>query len=103
MSHKHNHTHDHTHSHTHDHSHGHTHDHHHEEIHSEEGISKDEKTLSVLLVHWINHNQTHGKDFLEWVEKAKEIGKEETAKSIEKAVEYMEKANEMLMEAKKNM
>lgn len=91
-------------SHKHEHSHCHGHDHIHEEATlCGEGMSKDEKTLRVLLVHWIKHNESHGKDFEEWIKKAKEIDKKETAKFIEKAVEYMEKANEMLMEAKKNM
>ena len=82
--------------HEHTHSHGtHTHDEHQE--------NKDEKTLNILLVHWVNHNQSHEEGFKEWVVKAREIGKEETALNIEKAIEYMQKANDMLIEAKKNM
>ena len=65
--------------------------------------NKDEKTLNILLVHWVNHNQSHEESFQEWVEKAKAMGKTETATCIEKAIEYMKKANEMLMEAKKSM
>ena len=65
--------------------------------------NKDEKTLNILLVHWVNHNQSHEESFQEWVEKAKAMGKTETATCIEKAIEYMNKANEMLVEAKKNM
>ena len=65
--------------------------------------NKDEKTLNILLVHWVNHNQSHEEGFQEWVEKAKAMGKTETAECIEKAIEYMNKANEMLVEAKKNM
>ncbi|WP_131038052.1 zinc transporter [Clostridioides difficile] len=81
----------------------HDHDHCHEHSHEESSESKDEKTLKILLVHWINHNETHEEGFREWVEKARAIGKEETAKSIEKAIEYMEEANKMLLEAKKHM
>ena len=65
--------------------------------------NKDEKTLNILLVHWVNHNQSHEEGFQEWVEKAKAMGKTEKAQCIEKAIEYMNKANEMLVEAKKNM
>ena len=65
--------------------------------------NKDEKTLNILLVHWVNHNQSHEESFQEWVEKAKAMGKTETATCIEKAIEYMNKANEMLVEAKKSM
>lgn len=89
------------HGHDHDHDHEHTHEHSH--THGESVENKDEKTLKILLVHWVNHNETHEEGFREWVEKARAIGKNETADSIEKAIEYMQKANEMLLEAKKHM
>lgn len=92
------------------------HHHHHDHVHTEcgcggncgcehakEELSKDEKTLNILLVHWVNHNESHEEGFREWVSKAKEMNKEETAEYIEKAIEYMQKANEMLLEAKKHM
>ncbi|MEG0451310.1 MAG: hypothetical protein RR595_15760, partial [Lysinibacillus sp.] len=66
-------------------------------------MSKDEKTLKILLVHWVNHNESHEEGFKEWVSKAKDMKKEETAKYIEQAIEYMQKSNEMLLEAKKHM
>ena len=88
----------HGHNHDHDLELGHTHSHSHEE---EE--SKDEKTLKILLVHWVNHNESHEEGFKEWAQKAREIGKTETADSIEQAIEYMQRANEMLVEAKKHM
>lgn len=83
----------------HDHHHPHTHVH----THSEEVECKDEKTLKILLVHWVNHNESHEEGFREWVEKARAIGKEDTANSIEKAIEYLQEANKMLLEAKKHM
>ena len=109
--------HDHGHEHAHTHSHGddcgcghdHGHDHGHGDgcgcghDHGTVAENKDEKTLNILLVHWVNHNQSHEEGFQEWVEKAKAMGKTETAQCIEKAIEYMNKANEMLVEAKKNM
>lgn len=113
--------HDHGHTHTHAHSHGddcgcgheHTHAHSHEDGcgcghdhgHDHDTVveNKDEKTLNILLVHWVNHNQSHEESFQEWVEKAKAMGKTETADCIQKAIEYMNKANEMLVEAKKHM
>ena len=84
--------------------HGHDHDHEHIE-HSGAAVAenKDEKTLNILLVHWVNHNESHEEGFREWVEKARAIGKDETADNIENAIEYMRKANEMLVEAKKHM
>ncbi|MDU2111189.1 MAG: zinc transporter [Clostridiales bacterium] len=117
--HDHGHEHAHTHSHGddcgcgHDHGHDHGHEHTHEHDHGDGcgcghdhgtvAENKDEKTLNILLVHWVNHNQSHEEGFQEWVEKAKAMGKTETAQCIEKAIEYMNKANEMLVEAKKNM
>lgn len=84
--------------------HGHDHDHEHIE-HSGTAVAenKDEKTLNILLVHWVNHNESHEEGFREWAEKAREMGKEETAKNIEQAIDYLKKSNEMLLEAKKNM
>ncbi|MDU3336733.1 hypothetical protein [Paraclostridium bifermentans] len=84
--------------------HGHDHDHEHIE-HSGAAVAenKDEKTLNILLVHWVNHNESHEEGFREWAEKARDMGKEETAKNIEQAIDYLKKSNEMLLEAKKNM
>ncbi|GAA0710539.1 hypothetical protein GCM10008904_22280 [Paraclostridium ghonii] len=84
--------------------HGHDHDHDHI-THSGAAVAenKDEKTLNILLVHWVNHNESHEEGFREWADKAREMGKEETAKNIEQAIEYLKKSNEMLLEAKKNM
>ncbi|MCT4509166.1 MAG: hypothetical protein N4A48_10535 [Tepidibacter sp.] len=86
----------------------HTNDHDHEisshhSLHSHNDEDKEEKTLRVLLAHWVKHNKSHEESFKEWADKSKEMGKIEVAKNIEKAIEYMEQANEMLMEAKKHM
>ncbi|CEO28156.1 hypothetical protein [Paraclostridium sordellii] len=86
--------------------HGHDHDHDQEHCHCSGGAvaeNKDEKTLNILLVHWVNHNESHEEGFREWVDKARDMGKEETANNIEEAIKYLRKANEMLLEAKKNM
>lgn len=89
------------HGHDHDHENGHEHEHVH--THGESTENKDEKTLKILLVHWINHNESHEEGFREWVEKARAMGKNDTADYIEKAISCMQQANEMLMEAKKYM
>lgn len=116
--HDHGHSHEEEHAHSHGddcgcgHDHGHDHDDHGHSHGDDCGCghdhgtvveNKDEKTLNILLVHWVNHNQSHEEGFQEWVEKAKAMGKTETADCIQKAIEYMNKANEMLVEAKKNM
>ena len=107
-SHKHEHSHTHEHEHVHEHEHAHeqadTHTHMDEAIYEmTEGISKDEKTLEILLGHWVDHNKSHEESYLEWMEKAKTMNLEQTSKCIEKAVEYMKMADEMLIEAKKHM
>ncbi|WPC41516.1 zinc transporter [Clostridium sp. JS66] len=125
-NHKHEHTHEHSHTHAHDHEHchihnevegyehaheGHEHDHHeHNHNHpyeismdSELDLSKEEKTLKILLDHWVEHNKSHEDGFKDWIEKSKLMGKEKTAEFIQKAVEAMENANEMLIKAKENM
>ena len=107
--HDHDHDHDHGHSHHgHHHSHGHSHhhgDHDHNHDHDDVNVieNKEEKTLRVLLAHWVNHNVSHEESFKEWAEKSRNMGKEEVAIHIEKAIEFIDKANEMLIEAKKHM
>lgn len=98
--HTHEHTHTHQHSHAHQHEHNHTHDY---ESGDECNLNKEEKTLKILLAHWVEHNKSHETGFKEWVEKSKTIGKIETSEFIQKAVEFMEKADEMLVEAQKHM
>ncbi|KZL92680.1 hypothetical protein [Clostridium magnum] len=66
-------------------------------------LSKDEETLRILLDHWVEHNESHEDGFKEWVKKAISMGKLETAEFIQKAVEFMQEADKMLMEAKENM
>ncbi|NMA82837.1 MAG: zinc transporter [Epulopiscium sp.] len=96
--------HDHSHEHTHEHSHQHAHHHHPEDKdNTENSIEHDEKTLRVLLVHWINHNKSHQETFVEWSKKAVAMNKPEVAKYIEEAVAHIDKANEMLIGAKKHM
>ncbi|MTK13755.1 MAG: hypothetical protein F8N39_17325 [Clostridiaceae bacterium] len=66
-------------------------------------LNKEEETLKILLGHWVEHNESHEDGFKEWIEKAKLMGKLQTAEFIQKAVGFMEEADEMLRKAKKNM
>lgn len=106
-NHEHNHSHgEHSHCHgEHEHTHGHccTHSHTHDDSSLSGELNKDDKVLKLLLKHWIEHNKTHEEGFKEWAEKAKSLGREETSSFISKAVEFMEKADEMLTEAEKSM
>lgn len=87
------------------HDHGH-HEHEHSHSHDTDNSKvekNDEDKLAILLVHWIEHNKTHQESFEQWAQKAQGMDKTNTAEYIKKAVEYMERANEMLMEARKSM
>ena len=104
----------------HGHDHDHVHDnceHSHEHVHGGQAhphevlierdckldLCKDEETLKILLDHWVEHNESHVEGFKEWVQKAKSMGKLETAEFILKAIEFMQEADEMLRDAKKNV
>ncbi len=59
----------------------------------------DFEKLGILLKHWIEHNEEHGKEFQRWAEKAKAQGNVEVHDEILCAVEQMNLANECLMRA----
>ena len=65
--------------------------------------NKDEKMLNILLVHWINHNESHVEGYREWIDKAKKMDKIETSKCIEKAIEYMEEVKQLFIKAKQHL
>ncbi|HBC96886.1 MAG TPA: hypothetical protein DC034_08860 [Clostridium sp.] len=60
---------------------------------------KEERTLKILLGHWIEHNKSHEEGFSKWVSKSRDMGKIETSQFIEKAVRFMEQADDMLQKA----
>ena len=106
MSMLHEHDHEHAHNGSHSHSHGEDHGHKHEckcESVENDNLSKEEKTLKLLLNHWVEHNKSHEEGFKDWVEKSKQMGRSETSDFIKKAIELMEKADEMLLEAQKHI
>lgn len=82
------------------HDHTHTHESEHEMLGER---NKDERTLQILLEHWVDHNKSHEETFLKWVGKANTLGKEETSQFIEQAIEYMKMADNMLIKARKLM
>ncbi|MEY7999788.1 zinc transporter [Clostridium sp. Mt-5] len=99
------HTHEHSHHdhiHTHEHCHEGDHHNHAHDILSGEG-TKEEKTLKILLGHWIEHNKSHEEGFSEWMNKARDMGKVETSQFIQKAVEFMKQADDMLKKAEEHM
>ena len=63
-------------------------------------MAKDDAAkLAILLSHWIEHNQDHAGEFIEWAMKAKATGKEPVHDHIMQAVKQIEGANKSLLAA----
>jgi hypothetical protein len=65
---------------------------------TEKNYSDIEK-LQVLLTHWLEHNKSHGSEYLKWAEVSRQGGNTDTAEFIEQAVELLKKADEALEKA----
>mgnify|MGYP000982561321 CR=1 FL=1 len=63
----------------------------------------DKKTFKILSAHWIKQNKSLQKQYLTWSNKCRQSSQNNMCNYIEKAANFMEKANEMLIEAKKHM
>jgi hypothetical protein len=59
----------------------------------------DLEKLQVLLTHWLQHNESHGSEYLKWAEVARQEGLATTAECIEQAVDLLKKADESLGKA----
>lgn len=80
--------------------------HHHDYEHTaytheeEKGATPDDLAkLRILLPHWIEHNGEHAESFQVWAVKARKMGLEKVARSIEESVRYMAACNEVLAAA----
>jgi len=63
-------------------------------------MAKDDAAkLAILLSHWIEHNEEHAGEFIEWALKAKAAGKGEVHDHMMQAVKQIEGANKSLMAA----
>jgi hypothetical protein len=59
----------------------------------------DLEKLQMLLSHWLQHNESHGSEYLKWAEVARQEGHTETAEFIEQAVDLLNKADKSLGKA----
>ena len=59
----------------------------------------DREKLQVLLGHWLQHNESHGKEYLRWAEKAREGGHAAAAGFIEQAVGLLRESDALLKKA----
>jgi len=65
---------------------------------TEKKISDIEK-LQTLLSHWLQHNESHGREYAKWAEVARQAGYDSTAEYIEQAVELLAKADKSFEKA----
>ena len=65
---------------------------------AEKQYSELEK-LQVLLTHWLQHNESHGAEYVKWAEVARLEGHAATAEFIEQAVDLLAKADKSLRKA----
>jgi hypothetical protein len=53
----------------------------------------DIEKLQMLISHWLQHNESHGREYAKWVEVARKAGYSTTAEHIERAVDLLAKAD----------
>jgi hypothetical protein len=59
----------------------------------------DLEKLQMLLTHWLQHNEGHGKEYAQWIEVARQAGHFSTAEYIEQAVDLLAKADKAFEKA----
>jgi hypothetical protein len=59
------------------------------------------KKLSVVIEHWIEHNQSHMGEYKKWAQTAGELGLIKVKAEIEEAVEKLSQSNKHLEQALK--
>ncbi|MCK5540633.1 MAG: hypothetical protein KAI69_06860 [Deltaproteobacteria bacterium] len=68
----------------------------------QEKMSFAEK-LTMLLNHWIDHNDSHQTDYKKWAAQAKEEGYEEVVEKILEAMQQFQEGNQRLRQAQQIM
>jgi hypothetical protein len=59
------------------------------------------KKLSVVIEHWIEHNESHRDEYKKWAQTAGELGLDSVKAEIEEAMRKISQANQHLAEALK--
>jgi len=57
---------------------------------------EERKKLSVVMEHWIEHNERHMTEYRRWAEKAGELGLAQAKAGIEGAIEKLLQCNHHL-------
>jgi len=61
------------------------------------------KKLSVVIEHWIEHNESHMGEYKKWAQTAGELGLDKVKAEIEEAVEKLSQSNKHLEKALKSV
>jgi len=61
------------------------------------------KKLSVVIEHWVEHNESHMGEYKRWAQTAGELGLDSVKAEIEKAMEKISQSNEHLKKALRSM
>jgi hypothetical protein len=62
----------------------------------EEKRMDQKKKLSVVIEHWIEHNESHKGEYKRWAQTAGELGLDSVKAEIEEAVEKLSQSNQHL-------
>lgn len=63
----------------------------------------EKKKLSVIIEHWIEHNESHMNEYKKWAQTAGELGLDSVRAEIEKAMKKISQSNEHLERALKGI
>ena len=66
-------------------------------------VDKEVLKLKKLCEHWANHNLSHKESFEKWKNIAFDLGFNVVAQHLENAMAMMDKCNEYLLAAKKEL
>jgi hypothetical protein len=61
------------------------------------------KKLSVIIEHWIEHNESHMGEYKKWAQTAGELGLDPVKTEIEEAMEKTSQSNQHLATALKTL
>ena len=59
------------------------------------------KKLSVVIEHWIEHNESHREEYKKWAQTAGDFGLDSVRAEIEEAMEKLTQSNQHLEKALK--
>jgi len=64
-------------------------------------IMEERKKLSIIIEHWIEHNESHMGEYQKWAERAGELGLDLVKAEIEEAIGELSQSNRHLAKALK--